>query len=148
MSTSYTAAAYLASSGFDRTAFLIGNEGVAEELEAAGISYLTFEQICEGASSSSSRTGGGGDDGGQGGAGSNASSSSAAVFRDRWTPETLGALQLDAGIGAVVVGAWLAAAGWPAGRLAGWPAGHCGACLLRPCMQALASHPATSSSPA
>lgn len=90
--TSYAAAAYLQSIGFDNTVFLIGNEGVAEELEDAGIEFRTFQQICADAACSS------------GDGISSGSDSSAEVFRAEWSAETFGALQLDPSIGAVVIG--------------------------------------------
>lgn len=81
--TSYAAAAYLQAAGFRRRAFLIGNEGVAQELEEAGINYVTFEQLC---------------------ARGDAAGATAAARARGWTPDSFAALQLDASIGAVVVG--------------------------------------------
>ncbi|PRW56967.1 phosphoglycolate phosphatase [Chlorella sorokiniana] len=93
---SYAAAAYLQSIGFSQRVFLIGNEGVAEELEAAGIDYVTLEQLCAEAAGSSSSNGSG--------SGSNGVASSAAALQQQWTAETFANLQLDPSIGAVVIG--------------------------------------------
>jgi ribonucleotide monophosphatase NagD (HAD superfamily) len=85
--TSYAAAAYLKSIGFaevsaaeGKKVFLVGNEGVAQELEAAGIPHTTFEQVAS------------------------SGDSAAAALRQRWTAEGFAELQLDRSIGAVVVG--------------------------------------------
>ena len=93
--TSYAAAAYLQSVGFDRTVFLVGNEGVAQELEAAGISHRTWEDVC---------SSGSGGEGGGGGGGSDGGGNCAAALREQWTAEAFAGLQLDPSFGAVVVG--------------------------------------------
>ena len=90
--TSYAAAAYLQSIGFDKSVFLVGNEGVAQELEAAGISYRTWDDVC-----SSGSSGGGNGSSGNGG-------NCAAALREQWTAEAFAGLPLDPSIGAVVVG--------------------------------------------
>lgn len=77
--TSFAAAAYLQSIGFSKRVFLIGNRGVEEELEEAGLEYVTLEKLSSG-------------------------SSGVAALEQRWTAESFGSLQLDDSIGAVVVG--------------------------------------------
>lgn len=89
---SYAAAAYLQSIGFSKRVFLIGNEGVAEELEAAGIDYVTLEQLCaeaaSGSNGSSSSSGG--------------MASSAAALQQQWTAEALANLQVRSWAGALL----------------------------------------------
>lgn len=81
--TSFTAAAYLKRIGFGaegKKVLLVGTEGVAQELEAAGIQHTTFEQAAS------------------------SGDSAAAALRQQWTSEGFSALELDRSIGAVVVG--------------------------------------------
>jgi len=73
------AAAYLQSIGFSKKAFLLGTEGMAEELAAAGIDCHTWEHACT-------------------------SGSGAAALEERWTAEAFGSIKLDPSIGAVVCG--------------------------------------------
>lgn len=81
---SYAAAAYLQSIGFNQRVFLIGNEGVAEELEAASIDYVTLEQLCAAAAGS----------GDNGSSNANGVASSAAALQQQWTAEGLAKLQV------------------------------------------------------
>lgn len=87
---SYAAAAYLQSIGFNQRVFLIGNEGVAEELEAASIDYVTLEQLCAEAAGSSNGSGS------NGSSNANGVASSAAALQQQWTAEGLAKLQVGA----------------------------------------------------
>ncbi|KAL4450044.1 hypothetical protein ABPG77_010713 [Micractinium sp. CCAP 211/92] len=105
--TSYAAAAYLRSIGFAQRALVLGTEGMAQEMEEAGIDYCTWEQLC----SSSGSGGGGGDGSGSSSGGStdadasgSSSGSELAELERAWTAEGFGGLRLDPEIGAVVVG--------------------------------------------
>lgn len=73
--TSYTAAAYLKQISFEKKAFVVGNEGLHSELTAAGIDYVTWHDV-------------------RGSSG----------IHDGWTSTGFEGMELDAGIGAVVVG--------------------------------------------
>lgn len=91
--TSYAAAAYLASIGFDRRALVLGTAGMAHEMEEAGIDYCTWEQLCSSSDGSSDADAGGGSSGGE-----------LAALEQAWSAEGFGGLRLDPAIGAVVVG--------------------------------------------
>lgn len=97
--TSYTAAAYLRSISFAQRALVLGTEGMAHEMEEAGIDYCTWEQLCSSSGSSGSDSGSM-----AAGAGSGGSGSELAELERKWTAEGFGGLQLDPDIGAVVVG--------------------------------------------
>ncbi len=107
MPTSYAAAAYLRSIGFAQRALVLGTEGMAHEMEEAGIDYCTWEQLC---SSCGSCCGGGGGSGSSSGGSTDAdasgssSGSELAELERAWTAEGFGGLRLDPEIGAVVVG--------------------------------------------
>jgi hypothetical protein len=75
---------------------------VAQELEAAGISYRTWGDVC---SSSGGGGGGGSSSGDSDSYGSSGNDGNcAAALREEWTAEAFAGLQLDPSIGAVVVG--------------------------------------------
>lgn len=80
--TSYTAAAYLQSRNFKKKVYLIGTDGVGEELAAAGIEHVTWQELV----------------------GSPTATNGAAEMQREWTAASFGRLQLDQSIGAVVVG--------------------------------------------
>ena len=78
-----------------RRVFMLGTSGLGDELATAGLDYVTWEGLVSSDSGGSSSDGGGGGGGG---------SSGAAAMHEQWSSATFGELQLDASIGAVLVG--------------------------------------------
>ena len=87
--SSFAAAAYLTDVGFaqgGKSVFLVGGEGVAAELEEAGIRYNTWAGVCRSS------------------AGDGSGAAAVAMQQQGWTSEAFARLRLHPGIGAVVVG--------------------------------------------